>query len=399
MARGSFAYRTAGGSSATPGEPGGGLPAGNEDGDTLIWNESLQIWQAVPPAAAFGTVDPDPDELLLRDGTGGGYVTALHTATVQALDSTGVEVQNENGDTLIHVGIGGSGSTTTDWATNLQAASDNTWNLGRNGAGARISRVNARQLVARGDSTDTLRNVVSSAGFSIENGVNPGAGSATYLTWQELGNWCLKPYVQDDSSGLPFDFDNGNIQTANLTGTRAITFLNLRAGGCYTIQLTQAAGGPYSVTWPAEAVFSGGFPPPLSRTEGAVDVFMGYSPDGTNLYISSFAIADGMVYQAVAEVTGSFGVSARACDYIPADATGGAGVINLPPAADVGRNQPITIIERGNSADGITINADGADTIGAAGATAVTLDTAGGAYTLISNEVDGWDCYPAPTAI
>lgn len=337
-----------------------------------------------PIAFVAGQGSSNGGDAVWRAGQGG--VTggnAIVRGGVGGTTNGVVRLENSAGTALIQVG---TGTTQSTLATNLVYTTDNNFSIGS--STQRASNINARQLIARADTTDTLKTTFSGTGLAVTNGVNPGDYTASYQSWQELGNWRLNTVVVDDSSGLTIDFDEGNIQSIDLTGDRTIDFDNMRAGGVYTLQFNQTGIGGFAVAWPAGTVLPNGFPIILSRTPGAVDTVTGHS-DGTNFIVDGFNIEDGMPYQPVELVTGTY--SARGCDYIPYDPTSEAVVISLPPANTVSRNQPICLKNRTADLTSATVAADGTDTLD--GAATITLDQAWQGTTLISNEVDGWDVF------
>lgn len=117
-------------------------------------------------------------------------------------------------------------------------------------------------------------------------GVAPEAGSALKVA----GHGYFVPY--DAGSGgaaKTIDWQVGTAQTLLLTAGCTLTFSNPKNGGRYALRLEQDAGAPFTVTWPATVVWSGGIEPTLAMDVGGLDLIAFYF-DGT-AYIGSGASA------------------------------------------------------------------------------------------------------------
>lgn len=89
----------------------------------------------------------------------------------------------------------------------------------------------------------------------------------------------------DDSSGtIAIDWDDGNVQYFELTGTgRTVTFSHPNAGARYVLIIKQAAAGSKTITtWPT-IKWQGGSAPTLTATGNRYDI-ISLIYDGTNYY-------------------------------------------------------------------------------------------------------------------
>ena len=80
-------------------------------------------------------------------------------------------------------------------------------------------------------------------------------------------------YTQADGVTITPDFTNGNVQTVELGGNRAIANpTNIKVGATYMIILKQDATGSRTVTWGTNYKFPGGTAPTLTTTGDQADV-------------------------------------------------------------------------------------------------------------------------------
>ena len=84
------------------------------------------------------------------------------------------------------------------------------------------------------------------------------------------------------TGNVTLNWDNGNNQSATLTGAVNLAFSNPIAGANYSLTLIQGGAGSYTVTWPTTK-WVGSVPPTLSTAIGAIDL-IGLYYDGTNYY-------------------------------------------------------------------------------------------------------------------
>jgi hypothetical protein len=86
---------------------------------------------------------------------------------------------------------------------------------------------------------------------------------------------------------ITIDWDDANNQTLSLTSSiTSLTLSNPIAGASYSLAITQAGTGSYTITWPASVKWPAGFTPILSTGVGEIDV-ISLIYDGTNYYGSA----------------------------------------------------------------------------------------------------------------
>jgi len=100
-----------------------------------------------------------------------------------------------------------------------------------------------------------------------------------------LGQGASKVNAVGSTGGTAtIDWDNSNNQTLSLTSNiTSLTLSNPIAGASYSLAITQAGTGSYTITWPASVKWPGGFAPILSTGVGEIDVISLFY-DGTNYY-------------------------------------------------------------------------------------------------------------------
>jgi hypothetical protein len=100
-----------------------------------------------------------------------------------------------------------------------------------------------------------------------------------------LGQGASKVNAVGSTGGTTtIDWDNSNNQTLSLTSNiTSLTLSNPIAGASYSLAITQAGTGSYTITWPASVKWPGGFAPILSTGVGEIDVISLFY-DGTNYY-------------------------------------------------------------------------------------------------------------------
>ncbi len=84
-------------------------------------------------------------------------------------------------------------------------------------------------------------------------------------------------------SSQAINLESGNVVTATLGNNVTFSFTNPPVSGkagSFTLLLTQDGTGSRLVTWPASVVWSGGTPPTLTPTAGAIDILAFLTVDG-----------------------------------------------------------------------------------------------------------------------
>lgn len=98
------------------------------------------------------------------------------------------------------------------------------------------------------------------------------------------------PLVEEGNSGTAktLDFDDGNEHRLVLTGSVTLTLSNPRSGGRYVLLLYTGAGG-FTVTWPANVVWSGGAAPVITVTAAKTDLVTLMYVAATDTYYAAFS--------------------------------------------------------------------------------------------------------------
>lgn len=88
----------------------------------------------------------------------------------------------------------------------------------------------------------------------------------------------------NSSTAYTFDCSVGRNWLITLTGNCTFSISNVPASGVTSINIDLVQGsGPYTVTWPASFIWSGGTAPTLTTTNGHVDSFVARTTNtGTN---------------------------------------------------------------------------------------------------------------------
>jgi len=91
------------------------------------------------------------------------------------------------------------------------------------------------------------------------------------------------------SGTATIDLNNGNVFTATLNGTTTFSIANTLASAntssSFTLILTNGAGGPYTVAWPASVKFPNSLSPARTTDGGKTDIWIFITPDqGTTWY-------------------------------------------------------------------------------------------------------------------
>ena len=98
-----------------------------------------------------------------------------------------------------------------------------------------------------------------------------------------LGQGASDWYANGNVTGTAtINFNNGNNQGLSLTGSTTLTFSNPLPGANYTLAVTQAGSGSYTITWPT-IKWVGSAPPALSTAVGKTDL-ISLTYDGTNYW-------------------------------------------------------------------------------------------------------------------
>lgn len=96
----------------------------------------------------------------------------------------------------------------------------------------------------------------------------------------QLQHYSLTRYANGNITGAAsFNLQNGNVQTATVTGVVTISFTNPAASGqASTLTVILTNGGAFAVTWPASVDWSNGLAPTL--TASGVDILTFVTHDG-----------------------------------------------------------------------------------------------------------------------
>ena len=109
------------------------------------------------------------------------------------------------------------------------------------------------------------------------------AGSET-LTNKILTNPAITIQALTDSATISWNANSGNMATVTLGGNRTMAApTNLKAGGSYSLTVTQDGTGTRTITWNSVFKWAGGTAPTLTSTAGRSDLITCISNDGTNL--------------------------------------------------------------------------------------------------------------------
>jgi hypothetical protein len=112
-----------------------------------------------------------------------------------------------------------------------------------------------------------------------------GVGTYVYPATSKLtvnGQYNSVKYALTDGATIAIDWNNGNVQSVTLGGSRTITFANPVTGGRYLLILTQDATGGRTITWPT-VKWTGGSAPTLTTTGTKSDLIT-LVYDGTSYY-------------------------------------------------------------------------------------------------------------------
>ena len=123
-----------------------------------------------------------------------------------------------------------------------------------------------------------IGNTVDASAADVDNELNIGNqiigsmdSSDQYTKF--VGQTYGELYTQADGVTITPDFTNGNVQTVELGGNRAIANPdNIKVGATYMIILKQDATGSRTVTWGTNYKFPGGTAPTLTTTGDQADV-------------------------------------------------------------------------------------------------------------------------------
>lgn len=87
------------------------------------------------------------------------------------------------------------------------------------------------------------------------------------------------------TSPVTVDLSTGNLFTISVNSSFTLAVSNSTKPATYLLKLVYSATGAYTVTWPANFLWSGGLAPTLTNTSGKTDM-VGALFDGTNYYCS-----------------------------------------------------------------------------------------------------------------
>ena len=120
--------------------------------------------------------------------------------------------------------------------------------------------------------------------ITAQNGIDITGGALD----GRLGNYSETVNVIGNTGATPnINYASGTFVTATLDQSATFTFSSPPSGELYSfaLQLTNGAGGPFTVTWPAAVKWPGGSTPVRTTTDGRMDVYAFYTADGgTNWY-------------------------------------------------------------------------------------------------------------------
>ncbi len=133
-------------------------------------------------------------------------------------------------------------------------------------------------------SVGTTTNQIATADMVTEASNAAEQAAKTYLsTTVALGN---------SGSALTIDPSQSQAFTTTLTENCTISFGTPPTEiASFLLELIQGSGAPYTVTWPSGSLYSGGNPPQLSTSAGAIDLITCFTNNnGTNWFIVPFGL-------------------------------------------------------------------------------------------------------------
>jgi hypothetical protein len=288
-----------------------------------------------------------------------------------------------NGDTTIGNATSDTLTVTARLASTIEPSTDNNNNLGS--SSLRMSGINARQLIARADNSDSTKMTITGSAMTH-------AGGTTYTITPSLdlliqGNFRYERNIGVESAGtVPIDFGDGNIWDITLTASGwDLTFDGMSDGTIGILIIRQDATGRRTLgDWSINAIFPENQYPILSKEPNSYDIFIGFV-NGGNIEFNQKIDTATLTGVQTADFDAIYG------DVVECDPSGAGFAVNLPSATGyAGRG--LLVVNTTNSTNTITINADGSDTID--GVSAYTITTSRGRASFVSNGSNGFYAFP-----
>jgi hypothetical protein len=103
------------------------------------------------------------------------------------------------------------------------------------------------------------------------------------------GSIYSKRYSLTDGATIAVDWNNGNVQSVTMDGSRTFTFDNGQDGGKYILIIKQGAGGNFTASWPGTVRWPGAKEPHLTKTAGKSD-YIGFIYNGVDSTYDGVAV-------------------------------------------------------------------------------------------------------------
>jgi len=127
-------------------------------------------------------------------------------------------------------------------------------------------------------------NVATATFKAAPSGTVVGDTDTQTLTHKTLTNPAITVQTLTDAATISWNADSGNMATVTLGGNRTMAApTNLKAGGSYSLTVTQDGTGSRTITWNSVFKWASGTAPTLTTTASRTDLITCISNDGTNL--------------------------------------------------------------------------------------------------------------------
>lgn len=222
------------------------------------------------------------------------YTSTVQRAVIAVQFRVNGTVQSPTGQGGYIRSLGGNNSSSSSLALDLSlaandvvevvatlAANSGTVTLQANESVLTIEKAAGVVQSKTNTNANTLGGLLPSAYLHADGSV-PLSGSLNF-SGNTIDNYTERaaPQVTGSSGTYTIDLSLGRFFPVLLSSNATIAFTNVPTTGIvsFTIQTTMNSTGGWTLSWPTSATFNGGTAPTPSSAAGAVDTYVGYSPD------------------------------------------------------------------------------------------------------------------------